>query len=367
MQSGMVVYYAGTILAAIFAGIAQKLGKNTNKKVKLNYLFWILSMAVFVFLYGFRQIGIGVDDPTYERIFNNVAANGVIKQFLETRMEPGYLLLNYIVSFFTNNFQVMIFITTLIPVFLYYKALEYESDKISMFWAVFLLGTILFIYFCGITRLFIATSIIAYGLRFVMEKKPIKYTIIVFIATSFHYSAIFMIFLLYFATERKGKKKSNIKIFLLIAIVMPVMIFIVSNYIFPNMGDRYSGYTEIKNGTLSIDSFDKLPFILIAIFFSKQMLKDNKNIDKYITIYAMALIISVYSVFLDIGRMQWYCMFSTCIILPSILEVLKKIKSQEYAIMYIPLMAIYAILYAYVNLTSSTRQDMLFYKNIFFM
>ena len=37
MQSGMVVYYAGTILAAIFAGIAQKLGKNTNKKVEAEF------------------------------------------------------------------------------------------------------------------------------------------------------------------------------------------------------------------------------------------------------------------------------------------------------------------------------------------
>ncbi len=367
MQDSIMIYYIGIFLAAIFAGIAQKLGKNSNKKFKVNYIFWIFSMAVFVFIFGFRESGIGVDDPSYETIFNSTALNGVINEFLNTTMEPGYLLLNYIVSIFTSNFQVMIFITTLIPVFLYYKALEYESDKISMFWGVFFLGTILFIYFCGITRLFIAASIIAYGLRFVMEKKPIKYIIIVLIATSFHYSAIFMIFLLYFAMgEKENHKRSNIKLFVLIAFIMPIMIFVVSNYIFPNMGDRYSSYTQIKSGTLSLDAFDKLPFILIAIFFSKDMLKNNKNIDKYITIYAMALIISVYSVFLDIGRMQWYCMYSTCIILPSILEVLKKVKSQEYAVMYIPCMLIYGLLYSYVNLTASSREMMLHYKNILF-
>ena len=132
------------------------------------------------------------------------------------------------------------------------------------------------------------------------------------------------------------------------------------------MGDRYSEYTQMKNGTLSLDSFDKLPFILIALFFSKDMLKNNKNIDKYITIYAMALIITVYSVFLDIGRMQWYCMFSTCIILPSILEVLKKVKSQEYAVIYIPLMLVYGLLYSYLNLMDSSRRMMLYYENILF-
>lgn len=366
MQEGILIYYVGTILASIFAGLAQKLKKNTNKGIRLNYLFWILSMMAFVFVYGFREAGVGVDDLTYQRIFNNTALNGVLNQFLSTTMEPGYIVLNYIISLFTDNFQVVIFITTLIPIILYYKALEYEADKISMFWAVFLLGTILFVYFCGITRLFIASSIIAYSLRFVFEKKPVKYIIAVLIATSFHYSAIFMIFLLYFATEKEGKKRSNVKLFLLIAFIMPIIIFVISNYIFPNMGDRYSNYTEIKNGSLSIGAFDKLPFIVVALFFSKDMMKKNKNIDKYITIYATALIISIYSVFLDIGRIQWYCMFSTCIILPSILEVLKKFKKQEYAIIYIPLMVVYAILYAYANLNNSAREDMLMYKNILF-
>ena len=42
MQSGVLIYYIGALLAAIFAGIAQKLGKTKNKKVKLNYFFWIL-------------------------------------------------------------------------------------------------------------------------------------------------------------------------------------------------------------------------------------------------------------------------------------------------------------------------------------
>lgn len=366
VQSSLFVYYGGIFLAAILAGIAQRLGKNLKRKAKVNYFFWILSMAVFVIIYGFREIGVGVDDDSYNIVFYNVAQNGFIKEFLNTTMEPGYLLFNELISLFTNNFHVVIFITTLIPVFLYYKALEYESDKISMFWAVFLLGSILFIYFCGITRLFIAASIVAYSLRFVMEKKPIKYTILLLIATSFHYSAIFMIFLLYFAVEKENRKKSNLKLFIAIMIIMPLIMFVVTKYIFPNMGSRYSSYTQIKDGTLTIDAFDKLPFILIALVFSKNIAKKNKNINIYIIIYALSLIISIYSLFLDIGRMQWYCMFSTCIILPSILEVLKKVKSQEYAVMFIPLILLYGIFYSYLNLISSSRIGMLQYTNILF-
>lgn len=356
------IYYGGIFCAAILALIAQKVGMKEGKKV--NYIFWTLSMIVLMLIFGFRECGVGVDDNSYKRIFEEVSHYGVLGQFFRTTMEPGYLTLNYIVSLFTDNFQVMLFITAAIPIFLYYKALEYESDKISMFWGVFLTGTLLFIYFCGITRLFIASSIIAYGFRFVLEKKPIKYIIIVLIATSFHYSAIFMMFLLYFAIEKEDAKKSNLKLIILITIVMPLIIYIVTTHIFPNMGDRYQGYTDGSSTTFTLMSLDKLPFVIIALFFTKDMEKTNPNIKKYITVYAMAVIISVYSVFMDIGRMQWYCVFAMCIILPNILEVLKKIKKQEFALMYIPLMIMYALLYSHNIMMGATRKCMLIYNNI---
>ena len=80
----------------------------------------------------------------------------------------------------------------------------------------------------------------------------------------------------------------------------------------------------------------------------------------------MSIIFAAFSVFMSIGRMQWYCMFSMCIILPSILEVLKKIKNQEYAYIYIPFMMFYAVFYSYRVLTGDTRICMLTYNNILF-
>lgn len=365
MQS-IVVYYGGIIVAAISARIAQKRCKKNVNNLSKDF-FWILSIFVLLVLFGLRKSGIGVDDNNYNIIFKQTSQIGVIKEFLRTTMEPGYLFLNYIIALFTENFQVVIFITTLIPIVLYYKALEYEKDKINMFWAVFLMGTILFIYFCGITRMFIATSIIAYGLRFVIEKKPIKYMLVVLIATTFHYTALFMITLLYFATEKEGQKKSSIKLLLTIAIIiMPIAIIVVSQIIFPNMGDRYSTYTIKMNKTITIEIFDKVPFLILSLFFLRKMNKANKHIRLYMVIYSLSIIISIYSTFMEIDRVQWYSMFSLCIILPSIYEELKKIKKQELAVMYIPIMTIYPILYSYLILTSKTRECMLTYSNILF-
>lgn len=366
MESSLIIYYGGITLAAAFAGVSQKINNKSqaDKVKKLHIVFWLLSMVVLIFIFGLRKAGVGVDDGSYERIFKETSQNGLITQFFNTTMEPGYLLLNYLISLFTSDFQVVIFITTAISIIFYYKALKHEEQHISMFWGVFLLGTLLLIYFCGIIRLMIACSIIAYSCRFIMEKKPVKYVIFVLLATSFHYSAIFMIFLLYFAI---GKiKKSNIRFIILAAVIMPIIIYVVSNYIFPNMGDRYNHYSDVTNTSITLDMFDKVPFILLAIIFAKEISKTNKQINIYISIYAMSIIFSIYSIFMDIGRMQWYCMFSMCIILPSILEVLKKVKNQEFAYLYIPVLIFYAILYSYRILMGSSRESMLLYENILF-
>lgn len=313
-----------------------------------------------------ERFGVGVDDISYQRTFINVSSIGPIQQFINTKMEIGYLILNYIISLFTDNFQVVIFITTLIPLILYYKAFEYEKENLSLFWTIFFFGTFLYLYFCGIIRLFIATSIIAYSLRFVFEKKTIKFILCVLLAVSFHYSAFIMLFLLYFTTEKENQKRSNKLLIFLLVIILPIILTIISNYVLPNMGNRYSGYGEVTNKSINIMTFDKVPLLVIAIILQKMIQKINKNARIYIIIYSFATIISIYSTMLDIGRMQWYCNMTICILIPSIYIAIKKSKSRELAYIYMLLMILYALLYSSSIINTSTRECMLYYSNILF-
>ncbi len=67
-----IVYIITVVLASLFAGMAQKLAKDKQGKYKLNYFFWVASMVVLIVIMGYRTIGVGIDDLTYNRIFNNV-------------------------------------------------------------------------------------------------------------------------------------------------------------------------------------------------------------------------------------------------------------------------------------------------------
>ena len=368
MQKEYLIYYGSILLAAFFAWLAQKFAKDKKGKFKLNKFFWILSIAVLTIVIGLRKSGVGVDDWQYEQIYNRVRVHGPIVEFLQETMEPGYLILNYIVGIFTSNFQVFLFIVSLISILFYYKAIEYERKNVNLFLVVFLFGTIMYLYFFGIIRLFLASSIIAYSLRYVFEKKSKKFIIFTILATSIHYSATFMLFLLYFSTEKEEKPRKIRDIVLLIVIGMPILILVVTQLIFPMMGQRYEHYLTLSGIKLSIDQFDKIPIVILSVIFYKQMKLLNRNARIYIVICALTTVISIYSTMVDIGRIQWYLNFSICILLPLIARSMNMLEKYKYwNIFFMPIILIYGVIFAYrIVFLQESNIYMTNYSNILF-
>ncbi len=283
-------------------------------------------------------------------------------------MEPGYLILNFVVGQFTDNFQILLVVNAIIGILFFYKAMEYERKHINLGLAVFLFSTILYFYYIGIMRLFLAASITAYALKYVIEKKTAKYIIWILIASMFHYSALFMLFLVYFSTEKEEKTRKIQHIILLVTVAMPIIIYVVSQFIFPNMGERYSNnYTELGQLTFSIGQFDKLPIVLLTFFLYKDMLKENEHIKIYIVIYALAIIIGIYGTIIPIGRIEWYMNFAICIIIPQIVRAVIHSKYKNWVVLLIPLIIIYGGIYAYKTIYSGANGEHIKnYSNILF-
>lgn len=368
MQKEYFIYYGSILLAAFCAWLAQKFAKEKDEKFKLNKSFWILSIAILTIVIGCRKSGVGVDDWQYELIYKRTLEHGPIAEFIQEKMEPGYLLLNYIVGIFTSDFQVFLFIISLISILFYYKAIEYERKNVNLFLTVFLFGTIMYLYFFGIIRLFLASSIIAYALRFVFEKNSKKFILFTLLATSIHYSAIFMLFLLYFSTEQYDKPRKTRNIILLVIVGMPALIFLVTHFIFPIMGQRYAYYLTVSEFTISLDQFDKIPIVLLALIFYNQIKSINSNIRIYIVMCALTSVVSVYSTVVDIGRIQWYLNFSICILLPLIARGMNKLEKYKYwNLFFVPIIVIYGLFFSYkIVFVQKTNKSMTNYSNILF-
>lgn len=366
MEKEYIIYYGSILLASFFGWLSQKFATDKKEKFKLNKVFFILSILSLVFIMGFRTQGVGVDDNNYNRIFDQIKENGIWNYFMQTKLEPGYALANYIVGLFTDDFQVFIFLSSLIPTILFYKAIEYERKHVNYFLVIFLYGTVLHLYFFSITRLFIAASIVTYALRYVFEKKSFKYVMLVLLATTFHYSAIWMLLLLYFSTEKEEKPRDKKKTYIIAIVIFPIALAIFFNVIVPMIGTgKYEGYITQEVSGFSISDLDTLPFIILSLIFEKSISKDNPRIKIYNFMYALSLIIAIYSKFVGIGRLQWYLSFSLCIILPSVVRELIKSKYKSMVVLLFPLIIIYGFWYSYrIVFVQSGNEGMRNYSNV---
>lgn len=336
------LFYSGIVLSAVmFAAFAQR-----SKTSFFFNTFMILSFSVLFFTYGFRNFS-AIDDQAYMNIFHNVANNGWFIQFKNTTIEPGYLILNHVVSTFTDDYLYMQLVSSFIPLFLFYYGFSKYRNLISMPTAVFLLCTMLFFQMLSVAlvRMFIAISIVFIAYFYIPKRKPIMYIFLILIASSFHYSALFMMFLVYFAVNKRNLSKKVTRIFIILLVVCPFIFIMIPHYLVPLLGERYTQYGTIEDITLDIFTFSNVPPLILLLFFYKRFYGINKMYFKiFVFIYSISIIISLYGGMASLGRLIFYPYVA---FLLGAAMVSKSLKRTSIKTIYYMIIIFYGFVYVY--------------------
>ena len=183
----MLVYYINLLL--ILALAYPLCLRKPSKAKKLVYLG--ITFSYMWFLATFRH-GIGFDYFSYIEIFEKVRAAQGFSALLALPYEPGFVLLSKLMTLFIHNHTVMYGVYELLilaPVvwFIY----RYCKDAWFSTW---LYVTLTFFYTSmNFTRQSLACSIVVLGYRFLRDKKPVPFLLLVLLAASFHYTALIML------------------------------------------------------------------------------------------------------------------------------------------------------------------------------
>ncbi|QUG40595.1 EpsG family protein [Psychrobacillus sp. INOP01] len=357
-------YYTALILSAVmFAGIAQRC-----KTTFFLNVFMGISFLVLFFNLGFRNYS-GIDDESYINIFLDVSQNGWFSKFQQSTMEPGYLILNQLVSLFTENYLYMQLTSSFIPLFLFYYGFKKYRNLISIPMAVFLLCT--FLYFqilsVGLVRMFIAMSIVFNAFYYIPQRNIKRYVLLIIIASLFHYSALFMLVLTYFALNKDNLSKRT-KRFVVIGFVATPFIYIaIANYLVPLMGSRYSNYGTVDSLSLGLSSFDTFPILLLLFLFHKKFSNEKADYFKiFLAIYALSCIISFYSSMVSLGRLIFYANLGFFLATSMVSKYLNRNSKK---LVFHAVIVLYGFLYVYrAQFTLVEHIPNLFpYQNIFFL
>lgn len=151
-------------------------------------------MLILLVLLSCRGLFCGNDTIQYLRIFKQYSSTTIDRLLSDGTQEVGYKILNWLVGSMTNNYQYLLFATSLIcilPLWYFYKK---ESEMPVLTIALFLTVSPFSMYFSGI-RQAIAMSIGILAWYAAKNKKPVRFLCIVGLAMMFHTSSFILVLL----------------------------------------------------------------------------------------------------------------------------------------------------------------------------
>ncbi|OMC67807.1 hypothetical protein BK121_16825 [Paenibacillus odorifer] len=283
-------------------------------KVKQKYVVDMTILVFMTIIYGIRH-GVGKDYISYELIYRN--------EYGWYKYEFLYDLLSRIFKYFGSPFWVFNLFLGLIIFSLLYEIsrnLRIGYDKIIFF---FILSGQLFVAF-NLVRQTIAALIIMYSLKYIYEKKIIKYILGVVIASMFHTTAL--IFLLFYFIKNVNL---NFKRVLILTIIGISLYYI-------NIMSLFDEYLILsKYGNLIGSSFDvnakpgigTLFYIIIALLLSTKFAKQLSIYFPYAAAYVLcnSLFLFTLSSFI-VNRLTMYGQLA---VVPAIAYFLTKNRRQD--------------------------------------
>lgn len=306
----MFVYFLILIVAFVYYVFTHKTN-NSNSPFLLGLFF--LYCALFI---GFGDMIGGYDRYIYGEMFDSIAdvtdsgKDYYRLLFLVNGREYGYFLWEVIVSLITANRYIFILISSLLMYFLYYRAFRKYLNDYPLAAIVFL-G--LFFYF-SITyiRQALAVGIAWQGIKFIYERKAIKFFLIVALAYSFHNSALIFASA-YFIPIKKFSKK-NVLTFLTLCILIglsPIPTMLIGS-----VGEAQGTAARTSKYQDEMSGF-RIEYILEVLFFIWLFFKNydffNSKQKKHLVFLNLSIIfcgiLLIFIRFGQGGRFGWYFFF----------------------------------------------------------
>lgn len=189
----MYIYILILIVALISVPINKKVSELhiLTKQDIDNKKFYILPFLVLAIFSALRY-GIGIDYQTYQIHIMNIQSDGMIYN-PNIYIEPGFqIIIEICAAFITKDPVFVMCIMSFLTNFFFLKVIYDQSKDIKLSIFFYLTWGYYFLAFNSI-RSYFAMALALYSLRFVINKKYVRFLILIIIAALFHKSALICI------------------------------------------------------------------------------------------------------------------------------------------------------------------------------
>lgn len=285
-----------------------------NKKQQVPYKPFIIFFVALALFVGLGDMLGGYDRYIYGDLFDNLAdglkvgiSTSSSRLFIVYHSEFGYVGLNWLIAHITNNRYIFIFCYTIC---MYAIIIEcFKKYAKNYYLASILFMALIFFFSFTYLRQMFAAAIIGLSIKYIIERKFLRFCVILLVAFSFHNSAI-IFFPMYFIANKKYSK-SKILIIMFICFIVGIT-GITSSF--------YDFYDELSiresHDDYALQQSTRIAYILEAGLFLYYLIlthRDLTSAKKDIVLYNIALgFCAILLLFIrseNGGRLSWYFVY----------------------------------------------------------
>ena len=282
-----VLYYSIIILTSLALVLLMYL-KDSRFRTILFYS--IISYPIFISAFRY---GIGSDYFNYEIIYHQISG-GLLLSFQNTRFEPGWIILNYLINIIFNDAKYVFIITSILIWVISFKALYDNRDKIHIGVASLIMLATLYNQSFNIIRQSLAIAIVMLTIKLINDRKPFKYTMVILLAASFHYTALIFLPIYWLVNGRvKGlgivKKVVTAILFVISIIMIPHIVNFLSNI---EAFSTYSSHYNLELQDVGIGNIIiRIPIILVMLLNYQDLKRNGNLMGRFVYVYLLGLIL----------------------------------------------------------------------------
>ena len=310
-------------------------------------------VIVLIFIAGGRALNVGVDTKAYADIFSDIQEVGYLPY-----LEPGWNLLNILVGKLTSNYNVLLFVVSILTFLPLCKVVIKESESNYIFPFFIYYSTHIYFASFNVSRQYMALSWILLSYYYLFHNRRAKWLLALGVACSIHASSILSLVVIFLV---------RLKLQMCHYVVLFIMAFLVGTVLDDSLlrvfAFQYTSY--VVNGAYRDSSFVATILTLAMTLLAIIILRTSKKelyVNSWFKIYMFSAIILNCTYKLEYGA-RIYVLFSIAQLIFFPLYIRNNNISNTHGVIGI---GVCYFLVLFLRMLLVNANNILPYKNVFF-
>lgn len=282
---------------------------------------FIIVCGLILFCSCFRTMVEGYDTEGYVEYFHRFRSLS-LKESLEWQFEPGYIILNKIIGYFTNDSQVFLSVLSILSLVPIFVVIWNRSENPLLSLLVFVAVGNLFSSYAAL-RQWCAVAVFTIGYELIIRRRPILFFLTVAIAYMFHQTALFMIPLFFLYSVRI----TRIKILSCVGLSLILMMFSGQIMQILNRFARIETAYSQNGGYILLVAYWALVFVIDLFAYPTENETGMKL--NYLALLYSAIIQPMCFAYSGFSRIHLYTWFGMAMGIPRLIEYMDRDSDQR--------------------------------------